>query len=171
MRHAVALLAIFLAIPAVASAENPKMTYKEAKELMAKRHLSLPSFWVADDKAVEQRVKGLKHAEVRTIATSPGGRPLFVVCYGAKEKVAHDANFNSAIGGQKPSAYMDKAARKKPVVYFVGPVHGHEVEGLTGLMSLINIMETGKDLRGRPQPESAPVGRPVPAGRRSVGES
>ena len=36
--------------------------------------------------------------------------------------------------------------RKKPVVFFVGPVHGHEVEALTGLVNLIHIMETGRDL-------------------------
>ena len=39
------------------------------------------------------------------------------------------------------------------MVYFVGPVHGHEVEGLTGLMNLIAVMETGRDLRGKEQPE------------------
>jgi len=65
--------------------------------------------------------------------------------------VAHRANFNSAIGGQEAAAYMDKAARKKPVVLLLGPVHGHEVEGLTGLVNLIEIMDTGKDLRGQSQ--------------------
>ena len=44
------------------------------------------------------------------------------------------------------------------MVYFVGPVHGHEVEGLTGLMNLIEVMETGRDLRGRDQPELRPSG-------------
>ncbi len=152
MRQVVLLLAMMaFAIPAVAYAQ--KMTYKEAKDLMANRKLSLPPFWVADVKDVEQRVQALKHAEVREIAKSPGGRPLYVVCYGEKEKVKHRANFNSAVGGQDPASYMDKAARKKPVVYFVGPVHGHEVEGLTGVMNLIEVMETGHDLRGRPQAE------------------
>jgi hypothetical protein len=46
---------------------------------------------------------------------------------------------------------MDKAARKRPVVFFVGPVHGHEVEGLTGLVNLVHVMETGADLLGRNQ--------------------
>lgn len=53
---------------------------------------------------------------------------------------------------------MDKASRKRPVVYFVGPVHGHEVEGLTGLASLVHVMETGKDLRGKPQPDLRRLG-------------
>jgi hypothetical protein len=35
------------------------------------------------------------------------------------------------------------------VVFFLGPVHGQEVEGLVGLINLIHIAETGKDHRGR----------------------
>ena len=71
-----------------------------------------------------------------------------MVSYGSREPVAHRANFNSAVGGRDPSAYMDKAARAKPVVFFVGPVHGHEVEGLTGLVNLIQVelARTGEDL-------------------------
>ena len=34
------------------------------------------------------------------------------------------------------------------MILFVGPVHGAEVEGLTGLVNFVNIMETGRDLRG-----------------------
>ncbi|MHC4682674.1 MAG: hypothetical protein ACYTEK_28865 [Planctomycetota bacterium] len=50
-----------------------------------------------------------------------------------------------------------------------GPVHGAEVEGLTGLVNLINIMETGHDLAGRSQPELHALGRQcrlliIPAG-------
>ncbi len=55
------------------------------------------------------------------------------------------------------------------MVYFVGPVHGHEVEGLTGLVNLIEVMEHGRDLRGKPQPALAELGKRcrlliVPAG-------
>jgi hypothetical protein len=70
-----------------------------------------------------------------------------------------DANFNSAVAAGQPSAYRDKAARKKPVVLLVGPVHGHEVEGLTGLGNLIQIMETGKDLRDKAQQRILALGR------------
>jgi hypothetical protein len=76
---------------------------------------------------------------------------VHLVAYGAREPVERLANFNSAIGAREASAYMDKAARKKPVLFLVGPVHGQEVEALTGLVNLINIMETGRDLRGKDQ--------------------
>ena len=60
---------------------------------------------------------------------------------------------------EDPSAYLDKDARKKPVISFVGPVHGHEVEALTGLVNLIHVMETGHDLRGRDQGQLRELGR------------
>jgi hypothetical protein len=45
------------------------------------------------------------------------------------------------------------------VILFVGPVHGHEVEALTGLANLISIMDTGYDLRKRKQAQLRELGK------------
>lgn len=132
------------------AAEAPdRMTYAQAKARIPQRQL--PDFWIGDVKGLAARFETLVRGTVRVMAISPGGRPVHLISYGQKEHVDGKANFNSAIGGYLPSAYMDKNARKKPVVFFVGPVHGHEVEALTGLVNLIEIMETGNDLRGKDQ--------------------
>jgi len=141
-----ALLILFLACTAACGAE---MTYAQARQNIRARQL--PEFWIGNTDTLAARCEKLARGRAETIAKSPGGRPLYLVTFGRHEPVRHQANFNSAVGGQDPSAYMDKAARRKPVVYFLGPVHGHEVEGLTGLVNLIQIMETGRDLRGRDQ--------------------
>jgi Zinc carboxypeptidase len=133
-----------------------KMTYETAKARIQKR--KPPDFWIGDVKDLPARFKKLKRGKVEVIAQSPGKRPMHLITYGEKEELESLANFNSAIGAREPSAYMDKAARKKPVIYLVGPVHGHEVEALTGLVNLINVMETGKDLRGRDQAELRELG-------------
>ena len=133
------------------AAPAPKMTYQEAKARILKREL--PAFWIGDVKDLGQRLEKLKRGEVKTIAKSPGGRPIYLVGFGQLEKLEHNSNFNSAVGGRDLTAYMNKSLRTKPVIYFVGPVHGHEIEGLTGLMNLIEVMETGRDLRGKKQPE------------------
>ena len=132
-----------------AAEEADRMTYAQAKARIPQRQL--PDFWVGGVQGLADRFERLHRGTARVIAISPGGRPIHLVTYGTKEPLQQKANFNSAIGGRLPSAYMDKGARKKPVVFFVGPVHGHEVEALTGLVNLIEIMETGKDLRGRDQ--------------------
>jgi hypothetical protein len=144
-----------------------RMTSAQARARIPAR--TLPGFWVGDVRGLGPRLEGLTRGRVTVIATTPGGRPVPLVAYGAREDVAHHANFNSAIGGREPAAYMDKAARQKPVLLFLGPVHGHEVEGLTGLVNLIQIMETGKDLRGREQERLRRLGEKcrlliVPAG-------
>ena len=132
------------------------MTYAQAKARIPDR--PLPDFWIGDIKGLTARFERLERGSATVLAVSPGGRPIHLVTFGDREAASHRANFNSAIGGQQASAYLDKAARTKPVILFVGPVHGHEVEGLTGLVNLIEIMETGQDLRGRPQPHIRELG-------------
>jgi len=141
----VALMFLFAFSASPAGAKNA-MTYEQAKQRVPEREI--PKFWVGDVASLPARFEGLRHGEVTTIATSPGGRPVHLIEYGQAEKLEGKANFNSAIGARDLSAYMDKTARERPVILFVGPVHGAEVEGLTGLVNLVNIMETGGDLRG-----------------------
>jgi len=148
------LVSVFVCLAFAAPAADEKvakMTLEQARAQLPQR--TLPDFWVGDVKGLEQRFAGLKRGRVKTIATTPGGRPVHLVTYGPRERVAGAANFNSAVGAREPLAYMDKAARTRPVVYIVGPVHGQEVEALTGLVSFIAVMETGRDLRGREHPE------------------
>ncbi len=163
---AAATAAVHQAVPT--QGQSPvRMTYQQAKQRIAKR--DLPEFWVGSIHGLEQRFLKLGKAKVIIIARSPGGRPVHLVTFGQREDVGHRANFNSAVGAQEPSAYMDKAKRTKPVILFVGPVHGHEVEGLTGLVNLISIMDTGRDLRGLDHSELRALGQRcrlliVPAG-------
>ncbi len=136
-------------LPCKVKAADGHMTCVQARARIPERQL--PDFWIGDVKGLSARLDGLQRGTTTVIAITPGGRPIHLVVYGEKERALHRANYNSAIGGREPAAYVDKTARKKPVVFFVGPVHGHEVEALTGLVNLIQIMETGKDLRGRDQ--------------------
>jgi hypothetical protein len=155
MRRTLICIATVLALASPAFPQ--KMTYDQAKARL--QLLQRPEFWIGDVRDLPARWEKLTVGEVERIAESPGGRPLHLVTFGEREPVDHKANFNSAVGGRELSAYMDKSARRKPVIYFVGPVHGHEVEGLTGLVNLIEVMETGRDLRGRDQSELRQLGQ------------
>jgi len=143
------------------------MTLEAARLRIPKR--DLPGFWVGDVRGLAARWDALQSGRARVLTVTPGGRPMYLVEFGRFESVRADANFNSAIGARDPNAYRERTARQQPVLLLVGPVHGQEVEGLTGLVNLIEIMESGKDLRGRDQSELQELGRQcrlliIPAG-------
>ena len=126
------------------------MTHDEAVERIPDR--TLPPFWIGSRERLAEQLDAIDRGRIEELTTSPGGRPLHLVTYGQRE--AHDrrANFNSAVAARDPAAYAARDERERPVVFCIGPVHGHEVEGLTGLCNLLSILETGSDLRGVDRP-------------------
>jgi hypothetical protein len=119
----------------------------------------LPVFWKSRLSDVEdelQRVgKGEAKGETRVLVRSAGGRPIHLVTYGPAEDRIGKANYNSACGGRDPAAFARKDGRQRPVVLFLGPVHGAELEGIVGLVNLLRVAETGADCRGRAWPRLA----------------
>ena len=109
----------------------------------------IPDFYRSTLSDLETELQKIRTGQKEVIASSPGGLPVYAVFYGGKVDMPSVANYNSAVAAREPSAYALKDSSTRPVVFFLGPVHGHEVEGLAGLINLIHIAETGKDHRGR----------------------
>jgi len=112
----------------------------------------IPAFWKGRVEDIAAAVAAVKRGSVETIARSPGGRPVYLVAYGAKGDFHSQANYGSAAAAGDPAYYARKPEGAPPVVFFAGPVHGHEVEGMVGLVNLLHVAETGKDLRGNEWP-------------------
>jgi len=110
---------------------------------------NIPEFYGSTLKHIEQEVKQVNKGEAKVVATSPGGWPVYAVYYGKKENFHSQANYNSAVAARNPVYYAKKESSSKPVVFFLGPVHGQEVEGIVGLINLIHVAETGQDRRGK----------------------
>jgi len=116
---------------------------------------TIPSWWVSKEECIRKflenrAVKGT----VETLAVSPGGREVKVYIYGKEQpELRGTANFNSAIGSRNPDNYFKRGRgkRKHPVLMVIAGIHGQEVEGMAAALSLINIVETGKDLSGKDQ--------------------
>ena len=113
----------------------------------------VPDFYKGKLSDIENEISALKIGKSEVIATSPGNLPVHAIYYGEKEDFKSQANFNSAVGSGNVAHYARKDSTNKPVVFFVGPVHGQEAEGIVGLVNLIHIAETGKDHRGIEWPE------------------
>ncbi|MDX9883598.1 MAG: M14 family zinc carboxypeptidase [Prolixibacteraceae bacterium] len=112
----------------------------------------IPDFYKSKLADIDTELANVKVGEVNVIATSPGGFPVYAVYYGEKENFKGQANYNSAVAARNPFFYAQKTKETKPVLFFLGPVHGQEAEGLVGLLNLIHIVETGKDYRGKEWP-------------------
>jgi len=111
--------------------------------------IDIPEYYVSKLFAIQDEISHVNKGEVEIVATSPGGLPVYAVFYGDKEDFHSQANYNSAVAARNPSFYATKDRNSKPVVFFLGPVHGQEVEGIVGLLNLIHIAETGRDHRGQ----------------------
>jgi hypothetical protein len=112
----------------------------------------IPGFYQSGLSDIEHQLSGVKTGEVKTIAVSPGGIPVYAVYYGKKEDFRSQANYNAAVAARNPAYYAKKTRETKPVIFFLGPVHGQEAEGIAGLVNLIQVAETGKDHRGKEWP-------------------
>ena len=109
----------------------------------------IPEFYGSTLECIDRDVHAVEKGEVRTIARSPGGFPVYAVYYGERQDFRSQANYNSAVAAGDAGFYASKDSSTRPVVYFLGPVHGQEVEGIAGLLNLIRVAETGKDRRGK----------------------
>lgn len=117
------------------------------------RDVDLPKWWSSRLEQIDAFLDSRVDPEhVHSLATSPGGRMVRYVTFGAPEDhLRGRANFNSALGAGQPDAYCRRGERKRPVLMIVGGVHGAEVEGMVAALSAIHVVQTGKDIAGRDQ--------------------
>jgi hypothetical protein len=109
--------------------------------------LSAPASYLTDYRGVCDYLGKLKRADVREFARSAGGRPLHAVSFGAFEPVERRANLSSALAAGRPEAFYGPG-RTKRVLQIHSAIHGAEMESIAGVINLISVLETGKDLDG-----------------------
>jgi hypothetical protein len=112
-----------------------------------------PDFWVSTVDGVTSFLQENVHkGEVAVIGKSAGGRPIRAVFYGRARAGKGTTTFSGAVGAGSMRAYFGPDFDKK-VYVVMASVHGGELEGIVGLVNLLSVLETGKDLRGRAWPE------------------
>jgi Zinc carboxypeptidase len=111
-----------------------------------------PDFWVSTEEGVADFLAERVHqGTVAKIGESAGGRPIRAVFYGAARNGRGTTTFSGAVGAGRMRAYFGPDFDKK-VYWVMAAVHGGEFEGIVGLVNLLSVLETGKDLRARPWP-------------------
>jgi hypothetical protein len=111
--------------------------------------METPVFWKGSLEDIEQSVKSIKKGKVEVLCKSAGDREVYLVEYGERNYIKHEANYSSAAGAKDLKCYADKTQSGYiPTVLLVGAVHGGEFEGTVAILNLISLLETGRDLAG-----------------------
>ncbi len=106
----------------------------------------IPEFWISTTEEISTFLENnIKKGSVEKIATSPGGRPVMAVFYGRKREGKGTTTFSGACGMNNSAPYRGPD-HEKTVYLGLGGVHGFELEGIIGIVNLISVFETGKDL-------------------------
>jgi len=113
----------------------------------------IPDFWISTvegvDRFLDQRIQ---KGTVRNIGTTAGGRPIRAVFYGQPRARKGTTTFSGSLGFEDVRAYLGPDYAKKVFLGLAG-VHGGEFEGIVGMVNFLAVLETGRDLRGKPWPE------------------
>ncbi len=111
-----------------------------------------PSWWRCRPEEIADVCLGVKKGRCEVIGQTAAGFPLFAVFYG---------EFND--GGPRQSTWAASSSsdayecyygqpEKQTIVWATG-FHGAEPEGVVASLNMIQLLETGKDLRGRTYPQ------------------
>ncbi len=113
---------------------------------------NIPSYWISSyDDVTNFLTKNVHKGKVEVIGTSAGGRPIRAVFYGKQRQGKGTTTFSGSLGFGDVRAYRGPD-HEKTVYMGMAAVHGGEFEGIVGMVNLISVIETGKDLRGREWP-------------------
>jgi len=126
-------------------------SFKVPEDYLKERE-DIPAFWITSvDDVAEFLYRTVKKGRIEVIGTSAGGRPIRAVVYGRGRQGRGTSTFSGSLGFRDVKAYRGPDHDKKVYMGIAG-VHGGEFEGMIGMVNLISVLETGKDLRGREWP-------------------
>jgi hypothetical protein len=114
---------------------------------------SIPKFWVTAVAEVSDFLdKQIRKGQVRQFGKTAGGRAMRAVFYGSPREGAGTTTYSGSLGYRDVRAWLGPEYGKRVYLAMAG-VHGGEMEAIAGIVNLVAVLETGRDLRGRPWPE------------------
>lgn len=112
-----------------------------------------PAFWRSRLGDIAVAAEQCSVARPRTLGRSEGGRPIVAFESGHFEPQRPTTTISSAASSDRPQSFFDPALRTRPALVLVGCIHGGETQGIAVSMNVLSVIERGRDLLDRPQPE------------------
>jgi hypothetical protein len=113
---------------------------------------TIPPFWVSTvDEVSAFLTSRVRTGKIEIIGTSAGGLPIRAVAYGQPRQGRGTSTFSGSLGFRNVRAYRGPD-HEKTVYWAMAAVHGGEFDAIVGIVNLLSVIETGKDLRGKAWP-------------------
>ncbi len=137
------------------------MTTRRKDGSGSRRKRPCPAWWLTRPEETERFLRSLRGVTVEEIGRSAGGRPILAAAFGKREDLPKrtSTSLASALAGGSSAAFYGDGERRRQSLLFVGNAHGIEFEGTVAALNMLNVLVTGKDLRGRSWPEMRRAGR------------
>jgi len=105
-----------------------------------------PPWWCVRPGEITAAVEAATKGEVRRIATTPGGFPVWAVAYGPPQARPGTATWCIGSNSRNMASYRTSENTPQVVVLLCG-VHGAEAESVAGAVNMLSLLETGRDLK------------------------
>ncbi|OQA84141.1 MAG: Zinc carboxypeptidase [Lentisphaerae bacterium ADurb.Bin242] len=107
-----------------------------------------PEWWKVRLPEIKEQLKLVQKGRVETILRS---KEISAVYYNEKEYPPPKVRWPTAAGSGNPDSFKTSGYEPQGVMIIAG-VHGAEPEGVAAVLNLLQLLETGKDLRGKERP-------------------
>ena len=112
-----------------------------------------PDWWKVRPQEIADLCKSVKRGRAEVIAETPAGLPVYAVFYGDFSEPAPQTNWSAGSSSNTFKSYFARKPDEPQTFLFVAGVHGAEAESVCAAVNLIQMLETGKDFRGKTYPE------------------
>jgi hypothetical protein len=152
-------LLVIVVLSSVLATAGPSQKFPNIPPDYLREAEQIPDFWKSTLDEVSRFLDGGVHSgTLTTIGTSAGGRRIRAVFYGQPRRERGTTTFSGSLGLGDVRGYIGTDSAKRVYMGMAG-IHGGEFEGIVGMVNLLNVLETGRDLRGKSWPEIAAVAR------------
>lgn len=145
----IAALSVFIATAGISPAieDLPKFKPYEIKNLEER-----PDFWRVRPSEIIEQCRNVTKGRSEIIATTPGRRPVYAVFYGDFSEAAPQTNWSAGSSSTTWKTYVGDKPDVQTIMFCAG-IHGAEAESVSAAVNLIQLLETGKDFRGKTDEE------------------
>ena len=111
-----------------------------------------PDFWKVRPDEIAERCRTVTRGRSEVIARTPLRHPVYAVFYGDFSEPPPQTNWSAGASSTTWRNFVGDRKDGKQTFLFVAGVHGAEAETVAGAMNVIQLLETGRDYRGKADP-------------------